>query len=62
MNSSSSFLSGHLAHSHVDDYSRTLGGVRNKQTKKVHVSALVTSPEIVALSQVPSQKTKTKTS
>ena len=27
------------AHSHVDDYSGTLGGVR-----KVHISALVTSP------------------
>ena len=35
------------AHSHVDDYSGTLGGVR-----KVHISALVTSPKnwIVALS------------
>ena len=27
------------AHNHVDDYSGTLGGVR-----KVHISALVTSP------------------
>ena len=35
------------AHNHVDDYSGTLGGVR-----KVHISALVTSPKnlIVALS------------
>ena len=28
------------AHSHVDDYSGTLGGVR-----KVHISAVVTSPK-----------------
>ena len=28
------------AHNHVDDYSGTLGGVR-----KVHISALVTSPK-----------------
>ena len=35
------------AHSHVDDYSGTLGGVH-----KVHISALVTSPKnlVVALS------------
>ena len=35
------------AHNHVDDYSGTLGGVR-----KVHISALVTSPKnwVVALS------------
>ena len=35
------------AHNHADDYSGTLGGVR-----KVHISALVTSPKnsVVALS------------
>ena len=33
------FLLSLDAHNHVDDYSGTLGGVR-----KVHISALVTSP------------------
>ena len=45
-------------HNHVDDYSGTLGGVR-----KVHISALVTSPKnlVVALSFSPClSKTKTK--
>ena len=52
VSSSSSSLD---AHNHVDDYSGTLGGVR-----KVHILALVTSPLIVALSQVHSLSLKTK--
>ena len=34
------FLLSLDAHNHADDYSSTLGGVR-----KVHISALVTSPK-----------------
>ena len=43
------------AHSHVDDYSSTLGGVRKTKQK-------AKSPQIVTLSQVPSETNTKKTS